>query len=340
MVSIDHPISTSYVAFSNFFKENLKRHTDTTTFKIARYALLIIAAGVLVCKMASEYQARKKITIFCTNHPEFSKLIKKIQHVVRFDHVAAGSYGNKENSSHTREFNIGKNKEKHAQIYIKAPTGKNIFNRQKHAKNEQLAYLISHRLNLNVVPITVAIENFLEFEDVLPKWMLKFAKVGCRPQTYETSFAGVVIQEGVVLTENQDKFNQAALDHHQVQRAVLFNVITGRMDSGPNNTVIAEGNKMMELDNEQLGAQAAGYSTSWLITEYQDMVFTDGVIAEFLSKPAGTVEGIFTEMQHFNFPVSVQKNITNNFQQVREVFLRHQNQALTVKDLCQALAST
>jgi hypothetical protein len=256
--------------------------TLATALKIASYATLIIPAAVLAIKaylrcsgpaqigataLQDAHNSRAVIS-FCENYPAFSELLQKAQNLVHFENIGF------RNGVNSREFCIGSDVNGRHKIFIKSPGGKHLFIRQLRAKNEQLAFLISHRLQLGVVPPTIALEGYQDkIETVLPKPLLQYAKVGCDPKTYENSYAGVVVQEGVLLEENQDNFNRDSLDLDQAQKAVIFNLITGRIDAGRKNTVVAQFGKLTELDNEKLG-QPLG-SDSWLLSEFAEMTFRD-----------------------------------------------------------------
>ena len=301
-----------------------------TALKIASYATLIIPVVVLAIKAYLQCSARNThnrpaVIRFCANHPAFSGLLQKAQNLVHFENIGF------RNGVNSRMFCIGSDAHGQNKLFIKSPMGKHIFTRQLRAKNEQLAFLISRRLQLGVVPPTIALEGYQDkIEAVLPKSMIKYAKVGCDPQTHKNSYAGVVLQEGVLLEKNQDNFDKTTLELDQVQKAIIFNLITGRIDAGRNNTVIAQCGKLMELDNEKLGQMS---SDSWLLSEFAETTFSTKVISSFLSKPTDTVRGIFEEMEIFNFDQSTKTNITRNFDKIREFFSLYRGSQVKVKDL-------
>lgn len=259
--------------------------------------------------------------------------MQKTQNLVHFENIGWI------NGRNTRDICIGSDVNGQHKIFIKSPGGKNLFIRQLRAKNEQLAFLISHRLQLGVVPSTIALEGYQDkIETVLPKPMWEHAKVGCDPKTYKNSYAGVVIQEGVSLEENQDNFNRNSLDPDQIQKAVIFNLIAGRVDAGRANSVIAKSGKLMEVDNEKLGYSSLSSdrsisSDSWLLSEFAEMTFSTEVIHKFLSQPIDTVRQVFEEMEVFNFDQSTKTNITRNFNKLREFFSLYKDGQVKVKDL-------
>lgn len=320
--------------------------TLATALKVASYASLIIPAAVLAIKIylrcsgpsrtgataLQDAHNPQAVANFCETHPAFSELLRNAQNLVRFENIGF------RNGVNSRDFCIASDVTGQHKMFIKSPNGKYVFIRQLRAKNEQLAFLISHRLKLGVVPPTIAIEGYKDkIETILPKSMLKYAKVGCDPQTHENSYAGVIVQEGVLLEENQDNFSRDSLDLNQVQKAVIFNLITGRIDAGRNNTVIARSGKLMELDNEKLGQRLS--SDSWLLSEFAEMTFSPETINDFLSKPIHTVRQVFEEMNVFVFDQHIKANVTGNFDRIREFFTLQRGNQVKVKDLTAFLSN-
>ena len=302
--------------------------------KTFSFATLAIPAIALAVKAYLQHVSRashiKKINLqayqsFCKNHPEFSSLLQKMQNLVKFEDVDF------RNGINSRRFHIGSDAIGENKVFIKFPLGKHILIRQTRAKNEQLAFLISHRLNLGVVPVTIAPEGFAHSIDaVLPPSILQYVKVGCDFKTHQDSYKGVVFQEGILLEEDQTLSNRDSLDLAQIQKAVLFNLITGRTDAQPNNTVVAQFGKIMELDNEKLGLSI---TDSWLLREFSELSFDPAVINDFLSKPTHTITKIFEEMNAFNFDQSMKATISENFDTIREFFLLNIENQIKVKDL-------
>lgn len=341
-VSFFNPV---YLLDPKSYKENIQNlvegYFDLTSspahvaaLKILSYATLILPAIALAIKTYLRYTsdtfyvAKPNLQVFlsfCENHPEFSGLLRKIKNLVNFENLGF------RNGVNSRNFCVGSDSTWKNKVFIKSPNGKYIFIRQTQAKNEQLAFLISHRLNLGVVPPTIALEGFTDaIEAALPMSILQYMKVGCDPKTYEISYAGVVVQEGILLEEDQTLFNRDSLDVTQIQKAILFNLITGRTDSGPSNTVVARLGKIMELDNEKLGLSM---TDSWLLREFSEMCFDPAVIDDFLSMPIHTIRNVFEEMHAFNFDQSTKSTISQNFDKTREFLILHSGNQVKVKDL-------
>jgi len=338
-MSIEAFFTADYVTSPESFTENLHNLVEgyfdlssgpalLTALKIASYVTLILPAAALAIKLYlrcfSGHLRIEKLQSFSRIHPEFSGLLQKMQNLVQFDDVGV------RNDVNSRHFRIGSDAAGQNQVFIKYPVGKHVFIRQERAKNEQLAFLISHRLDLGVVPPTMALEGSAnEIEAVFPKSVWKNAKLGWDPKTHENSYAGVIVQEGVSLEQNPSP--PASWDRTQVQKAIIFNFITGRFDAGSNNTVVCQSGKIMELDNERLGFSM---TDSWLISEFSEMTFDAAMIDDLLSKPANAVENVFEEMRAFRFGDDVKTTIVAKFEKIRGFFTSHrENQTVRVKDL-------
>ena len=324
----------------NFLKPCFKLHSNplfTRVLKIASYTLLTLSGVGLSIKAYSQYSDRihraikalssshniKAIDSFCQEHPNFASLIRKIEKSVSFQDIGF------RNEINSRLFKIGKDEKGENKIFIKYPCGKHMFIRQERAKNEQLAFLISHRLGLDVVPATICLKGYkIEIEKILPKSTLSQLKCGFSPETYKSSYDGVVVQEALSLKDNQENLDRTS---EQIQKAIIFNLITGRADAERNNTVITQSGKLMEIDNEKLGFLKE--SSSWLLTEFEKTNFSEEVITSLLSKPTETITQIFEEMESFNFPKELQENIITNFKEVTTFFSLNRDRQITVENL-------
>ena len=147
-----------------------------TALKIVSCAMLIIPAIVFIARFVITTNLRysKALDAFCKKHSAFSGLLQKAQ-----DLVAVENFNPLWRTDiATRIVYVGKDLHGGNQLFIKTPGGKRVLDRQPRAKNEQLAFLISHRLSLGVVPPTMTLEGYRnEIESIFPRSILKQLKI-------------------------------------------------------------------------------------------------------------------------------------------------------------------
>jgi len=266
-----------------------------------------------------------------------------------------------------REIVLGKTEGGEEQILIKKPPlSKNFFIRSRLAKQEQLAFLISERLGLNVVPPAVAIEGFSPEIDKISETVRKHLVTGSCDNRYQ----GIIIQkkidphgilerldkEGVLfrviswsLSWFQSFCSSLSLNQMQISKAIIFNIVAGRTDGRADNTVIDSNGKIIEIDNEYIGSKK---SQSWLFTAFSDHVLSKEVVKAFLESDSSIIEDIFEDFDRrypklpfwnpvdrkFNSEDQSKTNILNNFQRLQTFFKENQNTIVRVRDLEQFFA--
>jgi hypothetical protein len=244
---------------------------------------------------------------FISTHPEFEHLIDKIRNLAQFQ-----PYDGEECS---RGIAIGYDACGENPIYIKVgtpPVGSISLN-PPHAKNEELAYIISHRFGLEVVPPTMALENYQDqMEQMLPKFVLEKAKSGINEQD-QLCYNNVVIQEGVTnLSKQASRINPI-----HVQKAILLNILLGRADAKEKNTVITNNGQCMEVDNEYIGHE---FTNSWLCSQFADRSFDPEIVQQFLSHSPDHLQTIF---RSFSVEPRLKKRIAKNLELMQTFFNKH-----------------
>jgi hypothetical protein len=313
--------ATGYYRLSR--NNSVARNTLFTTAAISSAAFLYVKGETWLAQpkiQTSVPRAKKQqlevIHSFIATHPEYKNLIDKIGNLVQFQRYAGAPC--------SRGIAIGYDEFGNNPIYIKVgtpPVGSTSQNPPL-ARNEELAFIISHRFDLAVVPPTMALENYQpQIEQMLPKFVLEKAKSGINEQN-ELCYDNVVIQEGVAnLSQQISRINPI-----QAQNAILLNILLGRSDAAEKNTVITKNGQCMEVDNEYIGHES---TNSWLCSHFANQTFDPGIVQQFLSHPPATLEHIFR-----SFPVDpkVQKRITTNLESMRTFFALQPGKA-QVKDL-------
>lgn len=268
-----------------------------------------------------------------------------------------------------REIVLGKSKNRNDQILIKKPPcSKNYYIRSYLAKQEQLAYLISERLGLNVVPAVVAIEGFDKEIDKISETVRKHLTTGSGQDRYQ----GVVVQKKVnahfilerldhvhsgiipriislILSLFRGLFFSISLNQKQLAKAVLFNIISGRTDARRDNSMIDSTGKVMEIDNEYIGSNK---SNSWLFDAFSDHILSKDVIDGFLETDSSIIEDVFKDFgrryskERFWCPVDDQynsidqsrTNILNNFKRLQAFLKVNKDSVIRIRDLKQFYA--
>lgn len=222
--------------------------------------------------------------------------------------------------SYSRYISYCSDKNRENIIFIKMPKIR-AYHRNKHyAKLEELAFIISSKLKLNVVPITIAPEYH---EDIIEEYIAQNKRSFQLSNTYE----GTVVQDGVNKNTKQIHINNerkitkedltSYLDIDQVHKAIIFNIITGRHDGTKVNTVIDVSKGIMEVDNEAIGQRT---TNSWLPGYYMETEIKKEIVEEFLSHGESIIEEILANTKHMNIDERTEKNIKENFMRLRELF--------------------
>lgn len=267
-----------------------------------------------------------------------------------------------------REIVLGKSRDGKEQILIKSPpSSKRFFIRSRLAKQEQLAYLISERLGLKVVPAAVAIDGFKEEIDKISETVRKHL----HPRSgNDDRYCGVVIQKKInthFILEHLEKggtpfriiswflswfpsWFPLGWNQKQLSKAILFNIVAGRTDGRGDNSVIDTYGKVMEIDNEYIGSDKAD---SWLFSAFPDHILSKEVIDAFLETDSSIIEDIFKDFdrrypklpfwngldQKFNIKDESRTNILNNFQRLQTFLQDNKDSVVRVRDLKQFCVS-
>ena len=217
-----------------------------------------------------------------------------------------------------RDIVIGSNKEGN-KIFIKSTTGKRMRINAQYSKRDQLAYMISHRLNLGVVPPTMACEGY---QNILGRSSIAKKLHDCE---------GVVIQEGVPLHSNQfhmDKnsliseeecykikakfsekdaekvinencnrvISKLSLKVNDICRTAIFNIIVGRRDADRRNSVVDTNGNIKEIDNENIGSTK---TSSWLFDVFSECILDRKLIDNILTIEDSQLDNIFKDLKCF-----------------------------------------
>lgn len=264
---------------------------------------------------------------------ELKGLLQKIQKLNKFE-VTAARRGS------GREIYIGSHAGLH-KLFIKEPV-EQIY-RQPYAKQDQLAFMISHRLKLGVVPPTMACEGYKSILDRTS-------------QVFKSRFPdlkGVVIQEGIEGIEGIESVE--GVEHvipsqflanqkdNNICQAIIFNIIVGRMDGGPNNSIIDKDGKIHEFDNETIGAEK---TDSWLSNEFPDVILNQQLIDHLLAVEDSLIENIFKNLECFpptffwnretlayDIVDKTKENIISNFNRLKRFLIDRQGKEIQIKDL-------
>lgn len=158
------------------------------------------------------------------------------------------------------------------------------------APDEELAYLISKKFKLNVVP----------------------------PTCYVKGQNPYVLQQAVSLHRDTDGACQFGLCNAKSrQRCLLFNIITGRHDAHIFNSLL-DGNKMMhEADNEDIGFTT---SDSWLFTHMGNETIDQDLIEGLMRFTVKDLDAVFADFALRHGPVNelMQQNIRANFLKLQQ----------------------
>lgn len=321
----------------------IMRMASGQVFKVTVIVITVAVACAAVLLCAFKYARKSDVP------KEFKALVCKVNTLKAFHTFDMSTIYR--NYTSARQIVIGSNT-KGDKIFIKQPIGKTACISQPYAKQEQLSFMISHRLNLGVVPVTMACEGYQSI------WHRSSTLIKAQLGVHEGS-KGVVVQEGVVLFPNQFHMHQdrlkksseegtrviaeLALDIDQICKALLFNIIVGRRDAGRRNSVIDQFKNIQEVDNENIGNTK---TDSWLFESFAECSVSQKVIDDLLKIEDGVFENIFKDLACFpktlfwnentcEFDVvdRTQETIINNFKKLKAILLSNQHQDVRVKDL-------
>lgn len=184
-------------------------------------------------------------------------------------HMAGGSW------QPARYIRLGYDKNNKGICYIKMPKFKNYKNQVNGDKNDEMTFIINSLLGFNVIPITMVVGHHL---DIIHRLPANVKRMIC-DDSFRDNYKTIIVQQVVSLSDNQchltDDFNPSSLDNESVQQAILLNIIVGRGDSGPQNSVIDNNNRIVDVDNECIGYSRTGY---WLIPHCKDMVISNHLL--------------------------------------------------------------
>jgi hypothetical protein len=315
-------ISPQCYATFNSVHSFVKKHEAAC--KMTACAAIAIPALIWGTRQFLSWRAQANYTSFIENHPEFKELLERAQSVTQYDRPKHG----------TRDIEIGQNSAGVPQLFIKRcerHMPESLMGALVFPANDQLAYLLSERFHLHVVPPTMALAAYPDaIEWIFPPAMHKKLK-SCR----DSSFDRVVVQAAIQI--RQDRLTAqldaipANLDMEQVQKAVIFVTLFGKWQGYISNSVIDDSNKVMEVDNEALNA-ATMHNGSWLLPEFWTTKFDRSVIEQFLSTPETTIDAIFNrEMGQLCINGETRESIKERYRCIRKIF--EENSCPTVGSL-------
>ncbi len=240
-----------------------------------------------------------------------------------------------------RQVLMGKDENEKPIVFLKAPSGKYAKVQTNAMKNEELAFLISERLSLNVVPLTklIAVEE-IPANSKLKRLLANRTLMGEQ----------IIVQEAVTVAKHQPHLEKVVdyaelkkLDLNQIHQLIIFNLLLGRHDGRPVNTVLDDQGNLIEVDNEFIGLQT---TDSWLLEQkiFHETVLSEELIQDFLKQDRDTLIQIFNEMNQKGHRfdevlkrglpgTTIQNNILCNFDKLRAFFLQPKNKPITVADL-------
>jgi hypothetical protein len=227
--------------------------------------------------------------------------------------------------------------------YIKLPKFKTFQEQKQYALYDELAFTISHTLNLNVVPVTIALEYHKNLVNAyVPNTIKPSLSLLSQNDSGEYEYLGTIVQNAVICSPDQYHLNHdiatmlTKLDIDSVHRAILFNVIVGRVDAGAVNSVVDINNRIIDVDNERIGCTTTDY---WLIPHYKDTVISNTIVKQLLSHNLSN----FYNLSNLSNPESilftnvksdeVKNNIFNNIS--RLIALLTKNTTVKVSDLAE-----
>lgn len=276
------------------------------------------------------YQRYTKIDLSCVP-PEFIPLVQKIENLKSFHlfEVPKGVH-----FKPCRGILVGSNLEGTEKVFFKWTQGKRAMIRLPLQMQEQVAFMISDRLGLGVVPPTIA-------RALAPKDCIKCINDQIKRTMSRHLFlqGWDVIQEGVIPYDGSNW----RVDINNLCKAVFFNIIVGRGDAGRRNTVIDKSGKIKEVDIEYIGKTK---TTSWLINRFSNIVLNKEIINDFLNKDISIIEGVFDELSHLlptyfwneetcksDIPNNTKVNVLDNFKRLKQFLIHNKDSQIKVGDL-------
>lgn len=189
-----------------------------------------------------------------------------------------------------RVIQLGKNpKNQCVEAFIKVYKTSNL---QKWGPFEELAYLISEKLEFHVVPPTTCIQDTNQRLVVLQK--------AIHPASTQHHHAG----------NNLNMINMKSMS-----RCLLFNLVVGRHDGSKENTVEDQDSHLYEVDNERIGYAKC---SSWIFDSFGDQVIDPSAIDNLMRFSERDLEEVFTNFRQKHPKGTIPKNIKLNLQKVKE----------------------
>lgn len=193
-------------------------------------------------------------------------------------------------------------------------------------KNDAIAYLIDQVFNFGVVPPTLLVKRHTSIDTTFIQDNLSNFRFP------------LILQMPVEHEERQQihqkkNFDKGALDSRQIQKAILFNIITGKHDGRPDNTIVDKDNRVFEIDNEQIGRCK---TDSWMLREYSDLIFDQDIIEHVTDTPESLLAEVF-ELFEEEYKLTLEQgfkdNILNNLRKVCQFFKDNGTIDIKVQDL-------
>lgn len=225
----------------------------------------------------------------------------------------------------SRNVSIVKDDKLESLLYVKMPMKKKGFQKET-MKYDAIAYLIDCAFNFGIVPPSFLVQKDTPIDTSFIRKNEFFFKFPFIMQT------AIEIEASQQIHLNKE-FAKDAINKEQIQKAILFNIIAGKHDGRPDNTVIDTKNHVYEIDNEQIGFCK---TDSWMKTVYADLVFDQDIIENVINTPESIlveVFDLFEEEYKLTLEDGFKDNILNNFKKVCRFFNTHGTANIQVQDL-------
>jgi hypothetical protein len=223
----------------------------------------------------------------------------------------------------TRYLQLGY-KDKEIVLFVKVPSWKLYHRIKSKAALDQLAFLISHYLKLNVVPVTIALEGY---ESIVKKYVPEKIYKRCMMME-DYGFKGTIAQKVIKTKDSEPNCDLTNVDLENIHRCLMFNIITGRKDARIDNSIVDLDNNLFEIDNEDIGFNT---TDSWLLHKFKDDIINEKLVDHMLTFNVSIIDDVFDKMSQFTISNNIKKIIKDNFLRVLTILRTNNN--VTFKDL-------
>jgi len=255
--------------------------------------------------------------------------------------------------------------------FLKSNQGKQSPIRDRFILKDLLAFLISSRLGFDVVPTTLVVGS----HDPAPAWDLNKPEIKKKIDSllgieiYNATAIQLAIQpldrfqphplnsdphlRDIKLKESLVKWMRESSSNTNLTNALLFNMVTGRLDGEPRNSVIRAGNdkekaRLYEVDNEMIGYRT---TDSWLMWLLQDVELPRSPLEACSEIKFEILDSVFQDMKGFGTITDwntetymddkdyYEENIKSNFKDLQsalKIVLENQKGAVPTMELLKA----